>query len=113
MTQPALSAEEWAQHLVKDWLLEMRLEVLFGIDFTRERSRHAIAALALHCQPFGFTEEDVRLLDGLGRDTSLLTFPVEELDSRLRSLASRISALLPPGIPVVDSGGSPSGPRVP
>ena len=48
------------------------------IDFTADR--HGLAALCLYGQPFGFTWDDVAMLEDLDRP----------------DLASRIAALLPP-----------------
>lgn len=82
--------------------------------------RHALAALALHGQPFGFSHEDVRMLrseagqceaaarwseSGNGTDRPLSV--IDAMNARNRrdaaerwiSLASRIAALLPPEEP--------------
>ena len=57
--------------------------------------RHAIAATALHGQPFGFTREDVALLRE--HFTWDVTCDVSEGAARSgTSLADRIEALLPP-----------------
>jgi hypothetical protein len=77
--------------------------------------RHAVAALCLYQQPFGFTQEDVDALRGVAdlgdrKATDLASLPyaysdlarrhiVEQaavVSDRLRSLAARIAALLPP-----------------
>lgn len=58
------------------------------------RDRHALAALCLHEQPFGFTWEDVDLLSYSDLDE----FDVAAT-GRLNSLADRIAALLPPRKP--------------
>jgi hypothetical protein len=55
-----------------------------------ETPRHGIAAFALWGQPFGFTREDVAEL------RMLATRNYEIDPEALRSLAERISALLPP-----------------
>ena len=52
--------------------------------------RHALAALALHGQPFGFTWDDVELLEGCAE---LLPSPAR---ISLRSIADRLASLLPP-----------------
>lgn len=52
---------------------------------------HALAALALHGQPFGFTREDVSDLLWIRG-----THPDIDLGERMTSLANRIEALLPP-----------------
>jgi hypothetical protein len=65
----------------------------FGITAAPE-FRHALAALALHGQPFGFTHADVNLLlDEMGM---LIGDIDEEERARWVSLAERIEALLPP-----------------
>ena len=62
----------------------------------RGRARHALAALALHQQPFGFTREDVAWLrEMVDSDTNPETAPVE-FNAMCLSLAARIEALLPP-----------------
>lgn len=89
-TKPALSAEEWAQFppgdLKYDGVLykgDVRLPLVDG--------PHALAALALHAQPFGFTWEDV---DRLLARAELTADPSESV--WCLNLASRIVALLPP-----------------
>lgn len=60
------------------------------IDITNEGHRHALAALALHGQIFGFTREDVQILR---------TIELEYIQGgpfSLTSMADRIEALLPP-----------------
>jgi hypothetical protein len=52
-------------------------------------ARAALAALALHGQPFGFTHDDVRALRRLADGPS-------EAARRLRDIAARLEALLPP-----------------
>jgi hypothetical protein len=56
--------------------------------------RHALAALALYQQTFGFTREDVEALRKIVRENE----PRDIADS-LRSLADRVEALLPPEPP--------------
>lgn len=81
--EPALSAEEWARPMNVDLRVETMLELEGEI-----RSRHAIAALALYGQPFGFTRDDVDNLRGIVLGG--------EVGRWLESLADRIEALLPP-----------------
>jgi hypothetical protein len=93
--EPALSSQEWAEPypVVRD---DVTMQVKMRGDGTcriyiekfsspvdEERSLHAIAALALHGQEYGFTREDVAQVKQHGFD----------------SLANRIAALLPPGQP--------------
>ena len=79
--KPALPAEEWAVYLGAPELVNRLIPA---------GQRHGVAALALYGQPFGFTQEDVRLLANLCR---------RELDGPesdgLDSLVNRIAALLP------------------
>lgn len=106
--EPALTPEEWAaRRYASDELSEMRLEDgalvvekdTGGAWYSDEheytdRDRHALAALALYGQPFGFTRTDVdairwaaRLLEDnviIGKAHGLL------------AVADRIEALLPP-----------------
>lgn len=109
--RPALTAEEWAalRRMSRDAVADLTPPGTFrgwrgkGCGVRRGFSGdwpsasgeelHGIAALALHGQPFGFRWEDVSLLldmaDGFERED-----PV-----RLRDLADRIAALLPPREP--------------
>jgi hypothetical protein len=69
--------------------------------------RHALAALALHRQPFGFTVDDLSILN-VAADSAYAAGANTEGDA-LRSLADRVEALLPPPEPEVwtnDAGGS-------
>lgn len=102
---PALTPEEWAsgeaergEHL---WL-SRRSGLTAGWSHDGvplAGMEHAVAALCLYGQPFGFTQEDVELLreamvldhyDGTGIDI------VPGTDDKLSNLAARIAALLPP-----------------
>ena len=68
--------------------------------------RHALAALCLYGQPFGFTQEDVdALLSNLHDDDCGALWALYDHEctchrsptiARLQSLAARIAALLPP-----------------
>lgn len=68
---------------------------------------HALAALALHGQPFGFSWADVALLERLAdydhREAACLEGHVDDFpevadnrEAHVRALAARIAALLPP-----------------
>lgn len=62
---------------------------------------HALAALALHDQPFGFTWEDVDLLLRAAgaveqESADCPVFAPSEVPASFRELADRIAALLPP-----------------
>lgn len=98
---PALSAEEWIQYgddigIMADWAADKRP---FGPHrrFTFEEKRHAVAAIALHNQPFGFTHDDEALLEEMLRFYDQRAFAGDaETVARIRHLLQRISALLPP-----------------
>jgi len=111
--RPALTAEEWA---VREKVSANGRNYVTEQDYTRGGSapmvyvgdkyesgecipelRHALAALALHGQPFGFTREDVNelLLYAQGWDRGSLE-EQDEIKAHLRSVAARIAALLPP-----------------
>lgn len=99
---PALTPEEWESGELDNAMLDdhdpARLFV-YAAGYTHARNakdRHALAALCLYEQPFGFTQEEVTRLR-------------EEADSAeswypggpgshdwLRALAAKIAALLPP-----------------
>jgi len=101
---PALSAAEWKGVLTQhDGLAHLREQ--FG---TLPFSVHAIAALLLYEQPFGFTREDVqdeaevseycaaiaRHHRATGDEATASKFDL--LGARHRDRAARIAALLPP-----------------
>jgi hypothetical protein len=101
---PALSAAEWAGVLAQqDGLADLR-EQFGSLPF----SSHAIAALLLYEQPFGFTRQDVQDEDEVseycavmarhhretGDQTTAAKF--ELLGGRHRERAAKIAALLPP-----------------
>jgi hypothetical protein len=101
---PALSAAEWTGVLAQqDGLAHLR-EQFSALPF----SVHAIAALLLYEQPFGFTREDVqdeeevseycaaiaRQHRASGDEATASKFDL--LGGRHRARAARIAALLPP-----------------
>ncbi len=111
---PAMTAEEWTSaYIGKDVDIyqksrgldgSRRLEVNvrghpLGGSMGDQRDLHALAALCLYQQPFGFSQADVELLR-LGEVSGGLidAGDVSGLD-RLHSLVSRISSLLPPETP--------------
>ncbi len=63
-------------------------------DFSAGSDRHALAALCLHDQPFGFTREDAEWCVAAS-----YAFANPHLKRNLLSLADRIEALLPPESP--------------
>ena len=101
---PALSSAEWAGVLAQqDGLTELRKQ--FGsLPF----SPHAIAALLLYEQPFGFTHEDVQdetevsdycaMMAAQNREAGdqATAAKFELLGGRHKERAARIAALLPP-----------------
>ena len=101
---PALSGPEWAGVLKnREQLMSIR-EQLLDTPF----SAHAVAALLLHDEPFGFTRQDVEdeqevasycasmatQLEGSGQAATADTFRL--LGERHRIRAAKIAALLPP-----------------
>lgn len=119
--QPALTAEEWAgatkslhgggtyiEHALDPGLAidlwpdgelcvsdrgDSHDSVYFGI-----KRRHALAALALHGQPFGFTHEDLADLRVVCDAYDWDSIHGEESDrqDRLPQILAKIAALLPP-----------------
>lgn len=59
-------------------------------------ARHALAALTLHGQPFGVTADDVSALQLAAGE---LASSSPETGARLRDLAVRLAALIPPAAP--------------
>lgn len=106
---PALSPEEWATILQGKQVrrpnhFELFMDEVWGVVVgntgvavpgIHDAERHALAALALYGQPFGFTREDVDLVMEMMFNLSpIIRDPAFDADAR--SLASRITALLPP-----------------
>ena len=112
--KPALTPEEWAVRKRPQYYQEqpcIRLssdgkELRLSEDVVRDgevvdespwlvvddaASRHALAALALHGQPFGFTREDVKALNGLIAYLHIHHFDVADI----ASITARVAALLP------------------
>jgi hypothetical protein len=108
--KPALTSAEWEDegyHLVEDAGARITSGFLYvqGWDdaFCLHERRHALAALALYNQPFGFTREDVKLLrekvGPFNADRAIYAYEVAEIrsiEAVIASLADRIEALLPP-----------------
>lgn len=94
----ALTAEEWTELEVEDALVSIFVDHATGTlhvypsQHTNEdcevSNRHALAALCLHDQPFGFTSYDVVML----RQVACCPHHKEACES----IADRIEALLPP-----------------
>jgi hypothetical protein len=101
---PALTAAEWAGVLARRAQLDEIREQLLDTPW----SSHAVAALLLYGEPFGFTAQDVedeaqvadyckamaKQLDGTGQKETAATF--RELGERHTIRAGKIAALLPP-----------------
>lgn len=103
--KPALTAEEWAGDgaaryemrgiaIVDDGgatTVDMGTSALSFVG----KERHALAALALYRQPFGFTREDVKWLDAVIRTNQTSYQYVASRDPAV-SLRGRVEDLLPP-----------------
>ena len=99
--RPALSEEEWIQYagdlsITAEWAADKRP---YGPDrrYTIERKRHAVAAIALYDQPFGFTHEDAMIVGNQAHFYEHRGFVGDaEIGAKLRLLEAKITALLPP-----------------
>lgn len=91
-TKPALTADMWHEALRDRAAFAAALQKAWGDEVWREND-HALAALALFQQPFGFTWEDVDELHNEIMRGYLLR------PDDIASLADRIAALLPPRKP--------------
>ena len=105
---PALTPEEWRGVLHDGQRIEVGGDLVVGLyegEFyaatdsglagaTAEDRRSAVAALALADQPFGFTWEDVDLLQRLADGEEHLAYWHA---GKFAEIAARIAALLPPG----------------
>jgi hypothetical protein len=110
LIQPALSKEEWFHLFGKlewqspewepplDGILSSAVAAMCNSEVPPERRHHALAAIALYQQPFGFTHADVDELESTLESTaesSIPSFSVAERGAIL-SIAARIRCLLPP-----------------
>lgn len=103
--KPALTPEEWASHYsdgnlgedgVEEALLYASRKIAECIDSIGP-NRHALAALALHGQPFGFGRYDVVMLrDAAAHFAGSRNTAAGLQHLAMTSLAARIEALLPP-----------------
>lgn len=108
---PALTSEEWRNQVTRTRGGALRIVVDFGppantVQLNDDpKMRHALAALALHGQPFGFTAKDVKNLretaeesdeGDASNDFYLGGYQVTVGSEWLLNLADRIAALLPP-----------------
>ena len=98
---PALSGEEWLQYgedlgIMADFAAGKR-PFGPGRRHTEEGKRHAVAAIALYNQTFGFVRDEVQLLEEYATFLEQRNFRRDsELVIRVRKLADKIRALLPP-----------------
>lgn len=103
--KPALTAEEWREALQDHTAKVQAMRSAWYNPKSPETSDHALAALALYGQPFGFTHEDLTACEngiaGIWTQHSQMCHGDSEEcgcgpESRaLYSLADRIQALLP------------------
>ena len=112
---PALTSDEWARRLARPHSgalvdfghCECGAPVVRNLldDSLPPANRHALAALALHGQPFGFMAKDVKNLretaeesdeGDASNDFYLGGYQVTVGSEWLLNLADRIAALLPP-----------------
>lgn len=91
MIEPALTAEEWAE------MLRRPSRVANGIEESAQTGDfHGAAALALYGQPFGFTREDMEMLEQIQDFVYVASVTRPELRAWAKGMADRIEALLPP-----------------
>lgn len=105
---PALTPDEWARRANGDARLSNNNTLVYDSIYTIVDNRHALAALALHGQPFGFTRDDLEVVreQRLMRETDRMvceekcefsaTDRAERDVARLAALEAKIAALLPP-----------------
>lgn len=107
--EPALTPDEWTSgvRMIAPEAEYAALGIALGAFLsdptstgarTRTERRHALAALALHGQPFGFTWEHVNRLWEIAEALSVLPTSVTDPEDAepLRAIADIIAALLPP-----------------
>lgn len=99
--RPAMNAAEWRM-VETSQALAMRVLREAGI-LSDSATPQMLAAVLLHGQPFGFTQEDVDELramaaeqDEENRDLSWTAGRIVTDPAFLRSLADRLASLLPP-----------------
>lgn len=88
----ALTPEEWARYQSYGDLT-LPLNTAIGCLKGGELTRHGLAAVCLHEQPFGFTQDDVDTLERLSWEMA------RGDGNALASISERIAALLPPEQP--------------
>jgi hypothetical protein len=101
--EPAFSPDQWKQITSRPLTNRSLVRERFGDDMPNfPKEWHEFAALALHGQPFGFTHEDLKLLDYAALvmvHSDDYTEGDTDSASELRALSARIAALLPPAEP--------------
>jgi hypothetical protein len=98
---PALDAEEWLEYgadrtVLRDFAMGKRP---WGPRrrYRDEEKLHAVAAMSLYGQPFGFKQADVQLLEDEAVNYARRGAPSDlKRAATLRALAQRIAALIPP-----------------
>jgi hypothetical protein len=98
---PALTLEEWVQFGESKAFFDMLAAGRrpYGPErrFNDDQKLHALAALALHRHPAGFTQAELTALDTTAHLYERRRGPGDiELGAALRTLHSKIAALLPP-----------------
>lgn len=87
--KPALTVEDWAEAMASGYRRPAD-----AVDYEAALYPHRSAALLLYGEPFGFTWEDVVLVRELATiDADSVAYHEWK---RIRDLADRIAALLPP-----------------
>lgn len=105
--EPAMNREQWGSALERGEAdIEGKPVVLLNPDVESEaRHLHAMAARALHGQPFGFTHADVKSLREMAEAMAAIAQTARtDVSGELRkinSIAARIEALLPPNLELV------------
>lgn len=99
--KPAMTDEQWREAFDGDLTGKKDPRASDGIfvDYaTTPESCHALAAMALHAQPFGFTLDDIATLRTAVELVNGQCVPGDDEDPvtpKLRSITDRIGALLP------------------
>lgn len=98
---PALSVEEWIQFGESKPFFDMLAagKRPFGPTrrFTEEQKLHALAALALHRHPAGFSHAELDAVESAAKLFERRRGPADAgLVSALRSLHRKVSTLIPP-----------------
>ena len=111
---PALTPDEWATGNVdrrEPGRGDMRARMTSGLElfvgweesgddawqvFIPPAGLHALAALALHGQPFGFTRADVEMLRGIAESDYTGEHGMVGPGAAVLRLAAKLAALLPP-----------------